>query len=57
MTEKFENCLINDADEILSLYQYERELQTIKGMVVRPIFEKSFIEKEINELRQWEAGY
>ena len=24
-----------------------------KGMVVWPIFEKSFIEKEINELRQW----
>lgn len=53
MTEKIENCLQDDADEILSLYQSARDLQTDKGMVVWPIFEKSFIEKEINELRQW----
>ena len=53
MTDKIEYCLMNDADSILSLYQSARDLQTSKGMVVWPIFEKSFIEKEINELRQW----
>jgi ribosomal protein S18 acetylase RimI-like enzyme len=53
MTEKIENCLINDANEILSLYQSARDLQTSKGMVVWPIFEKDFIEKEIREQRQW----
>jgi ribosomal protein S18 acetylase RimI-like enzyme len=53
MNEKIENCLMNDADNILSLYQSARDLQTSNGMVVWPIFEKSFIEKEINELRQW----
>ena len=40
MTGKIENCLMDDADEILSLYQSARELQTSKGMVVWPIFEK-----------------
>jgi len=53
MTEKIENCLIGDADNILSLYQSARDLQISKGMVVWPIFEKGFIENEINELRQW----
>ena len=53
MNEKIENCLVDDVDNILSLYQSARDLQTSKGMVVQPVFEKSFIEKEINELRQW----
>ena len=53
MTEKIENCLMDDADNILSLYQSARDLQTNKGMVVWPIFEKSFIENEIKERRQW----
>ena len=53
MTGKIENCLLNDTDDILSLYQSVRELQTSKGMVVWPVFEKRFIEKEIKELRQW----
>src|SRR5688572_185981 len=53
MADKIENCLMNDADSILSLYQSARDLQTSKGMVVWSIFEKSFIEKEINVLRQW----
>jgi len=47
------NCLIDDADEILSLYEAARNLQTEKKMVVWPFFEKSFIEKEIGEQRQW----
>jgi len=53
MPEIIENCLMDDADEILSLYQSARELQTTKGMVVWPVFEKRLIEKEIKELRQW----
>ena len=53
MNEKIENCLMDDADNILSLYQSARDLQTSKAMVVWPMFEKSFIAKEINELRQW----
>jgi len=47
------NCVWEDSDEILSLYQSARDLQTKKGMVVWPAFEKSFIEKEIKEQRQW----
>src|SRR4030095_10749604 len=50
---KIRNCILEDGDNILSLYKSARDLQTQKGMVVRPIFEKDFIEKEINELRQW----
>lgn len=47
------NCAREDADEILSLYEAARNLQTQKKMVVWPSFEKSFIEKEIQEQRQW----
>jgi GNAT superfamily N-acetyltransferase len=47
------NCALDDSDEILSLYKSARDLQTQKEMVVWPLFEKSFIEKEIEELRQW----
>ena len=50
---KVNNCLMDDANEILSLYESARSLQTQKGMVVWPLFEKTFIEKEIKELRQW----
>ena len=53
MNGKIENCIINDIDEILSLYESARDLQSKKAMVVWPIFEKAFIEKEINEQRQW----
>ena len=47
------NCVLTDADEILSLYQAARDLQTEKKSVVWPFFERSFIEKEIEEQRQW----
>ncbi len=47
------NCLPGDVDAILSLYEAARNLQTQKKMVVWPYFEKSFIEKEIQEQRQW----
>lgn len=44
---------MSDVDTILSLYQSARDLQTQKKMVVWPVFERSFIEKEISEQRQW----
>lgn len=50
---KIENCTIEDAETILSLYQWARELQMEKKMVVWPFFERAFIEKEITEQRQW----
>jgi ribosomal protein S18 acetylase RimI-like enzyme len=53
ISEKISNCVLNDSNSILSLYKSARDLQTQKGMVVWPIFEKDFIENEINEQRQW----
>ena len=53
MQAKITNCVLEDSDDILSLYESARNLQTQKAMVVWPFFEKSFIEKEIEELRQW----
>lgn len=50
---KIDNCTMDDSKEILLLYEAARSLQTEKGMVVWPLFEKKFIEKEIDELRQW----
>ncbi len=47
------NCLLSDADEILSLYEAARNLQTHRKMVVWPFFDKDFIEHEIIEERQW----
>lgn len=47
------NCLPRDLNEILSLYDAARNLQTLKKMVVWPAFERSFLEKEIGESRQW----
>jgi len=51
--EEIINCALEDSDNILSLYQSARDLQTKKGMVVWPTFEKNFIEKEIKEQKQW----
>lgn len=50
---KIINCISKDTDTILSLYRSARDFQTQKKMVVWPIFEKDFIEKEINEQKQW----
>jgi GNAT superfamily N-acetyltransferase len=47
------NCSLTDTDSILALYEAAMRLQTEKNMVVWPRFEKSFIEKEIKEQRQW----
>ena len=50
---KIENCIMADVDTILSFYESARALQTQKNMVVWPTFERSLIETEIAELRQW----
>lgn len=50
---KIENCVLTDTNEILSLYEAARNLQIQRQMVVWPSFQKSFIENEINEGRQW----
>jgi hypothetical protein len=47
------NCTLDDADTILSLYDAAMDLQTQKGMVVWPKFERPFLENEIREERQW----
>jgi len=47
------SCMPGDVNEILSLYEAARNLQTQKKMVVWPSFEKPFLEKEIQEQRQW----
>jgi ribosomal protein S18 acetylase RimI-like enzyme len=46
-------CIPGDVDEILSLYEFARDLQRHRKMVVWPFFEKAFLEKEIQEQRQW----
>lgn len=53
MNTKIENCVMDDINRILLLYEEARTLQTHKGMVVWPFFKKEFIEREIKELRQW----
>jgi GNAT superfamily N-acetyltransferase len=50
---QIKNCSIDDVGEILLLYEAARTLQAEKKMVVWPFFERSFIENEINEQRQW----
>ncbi len=47
------NCTTSDINEISSLYTAARNLQTQRKMVVWPSFDPAFIEKEINEKRQW----
>jgi GNAT superfamily N-acetyltransferase len=50
---EIKNCILKDVNAILELYEAAMQLQTQKKMVVWPKFEKSFIEKEIAEGRQW----
>lgn len=50
---KISNCAPDDVEEILSLYEAARNLQTRKMTVVWPSFERSFLENEIQEQRQW----
>lgn len=53
---EIKNCLKSDIDKILSLYDAARSLQTQRKMVVWPSFDTSFIEKEIQEQRQWKIA-
>ncbi len=50
---EIKNCSLTDADKILALYDAAVQLQAQKNVVVWPRFEKSFVEKEIQEGRQW----
>lgn len=50
---EIKNCLKSDIDKILSLYDAARSLQMQRKMVIWPSFDTSFIEKEIQEQRQW----
>jgi len=46
-------CTLSDLNDILSLYQAARDLQTQRKTVIWPVIASSFIEKEIHEQRQW----
>ncbi|MBT2619368.1 GNAT family N-acetyltransferase [Chryseobacterium sp. ISL-6] len=50
---EIKNCVMSDVNEIMSLYEAARNLQAQRQMVIWPFFEKTFIEKEIEEKRQW----
>jgi len=47
------SCTLHDVDAILALYDAAIDLQTQKKMVVWPKFERSLVEKETEEGRQW----
>jgi len=48
-----ENSSFEDVTEILRLYEYARTYQKDKGVVYWPEFDKTLIETEILEKRQW----
>lgn len=48
-----QQCKQGDTDAILSLYAAARNFQREQKMVVWPHFERTFIEQEIREGRQW----
>lgn len=50
---EIQNCNPDDINMILYLHESARTLQMNKKMVVWPVFESRFIEKEITEKRQW----
>jgi len=52
-TFEIENCTLSDVDTIMSLYDSAIRLQTEKKSVVWPRFERSLVENEIREERQW----
>jgi hypothetical protein len=47
------NSTANDIDQIFGLYKVATDFQKSKFIVQWPQFERSLIEKEIAELRQW----
>ena len=48
-----QNSTPNDIDEIFKLYDFASAHQQSKGMVVWPKFERSLVETELAENRQW----
>jgi GNAT superfamily N-acetyltransferase len=48
-----ENSSSKDIDEIFRIYEIARNFQKTKGAVLWPIFERTLIETEISEKRQW----
>lgn len=46
-------CTPDDVGQILLLYEFARQLQQEREMVVWPYFDKTFLENEIHEQRQW----
>jgi ribosomal protein S18 acetylase RimI-like enzyme len=51
---KIENCTPNDVSEIFRLYRIASDYQRLKKtVVVWPEFERSLVETEISENRQW----
>lgn len=54
MNYNIQNSTINDIAEIFRLYQIATDFQKTKVSVVHwPVFEKTLVETEINEKRQW----
>lgn len=53
VSKLIESCSSDDVDAILELYDAAVALQTEKKAVVWPKFERAFIEKEIQEQRQF----
>ena len=47
------NSTYSDIDEIFRLYRLATEYQRQQGAVLWPEFERTLIETEINEKRQW----
>jgi ribosomal protein S18 acetylase RimI-like enzyme len=47
------NSTINDIDKIFSLYRIATEYQKTKHSVLWPEFERTLVEEEIKEKRQW----
>jgi ribosomal protein S18 acetylase RimI-like enzyme len=50
---EIKNCSPTDLNAIFTLYDAAIRLQTQKKMVVWPKFERSLVEKELKEQRQW----
>jgi ribosomal protein S18 acetylase RimI-like enzyme len=52
---EIKNCSPTDINAIFTLYDAAIHLQTQKKMVVWPKFERSLVEKELKEQRQWKS--
>jgi RimJ/RimL family protein N-acetyltransferase len=54
---QIENCHLEDIDSIIELYDAARALQREKNMLVWPYFDRAYIQKEVEEQRQWKIMY